>query len=86
MESGAEHIDRCCEPDCEVTVPIDGELEAAFAERIIDRLQALNRDLREAMREHPGGARPIVELHPLGAGPFASDAGKIKQVRLQPSR
>ena len=66
----------------EIQGGITPELRNAFSERITARLEALNKDFREAMREHPEGAIPLIELHSLGTGPFAADSGKIKQRRM----
>jgi phenylacetate-CoA ligase len=66
----------------ELRHPITPALRRGFERRIVARVEEMNADLREAMREHPAAARPLVELHPLGGGPFAADAGRIKQVRL----
>jgi phenylacetate-CoA ligase len=65
----------------EIEGDITDQLRTTFAERITARLEALNKDFREAMKEHPEGAIPLVELHPLSTGPFAADSGKIKQRR-----
>jgi phenylacetate-CoA ligase len=66
----------------EVRHPITPALRQGFERRIIARVEAMNADFREAMREHAAVARPLVELHPLGGGPFAADGGRIKQTRL----
>ena len=66
----------------EIQSQITDDLRAQFAERITARLQSLNKDFAEAMKEHPEGALPMVELHPLGDGPFSEDSGKIKQRRM----
>ena len=66
----------------EITAQIDQGLQQQFEERIVEQLVALNRDFREAMEEHAEGARPIIALHPPGAGPFEADEAKIKQTRL----
>jgi phenylacetate-CoA ligase len=66
----------------ELRRPVTPALRRAFEQRVVARVEAMNADFREAMREHPASARPLVELHPLGAGPFAADAGRIKQTRL----
>ena len=46
------------------------------------RLRDLNADFREAWKEYPEAMVPDVQLFRLGQGPFAEDAGKIKQARL----
>jgi hypothetical protein len=45
-------------------------------------LIALNADFRAAWQEYPDALTPVIELHPRGTGPFAADAGRIKQARL----
>ncbi|MFI5311109.1 MAG: phenylacetate--CoA ligase family protein [Gemmatimonadales bacterium] len=66
----------------EVSAPPTDALRAEFAERITPRLIALNADFREAWREYPETLVPVIELHGEGEGPFSTDAGRIKQVRL----
>jgi phenylacetate-CoA ligase len=66
----------------EVTDPISEPLRTAFADRIVRGLIALNADFREAWREYPETLVPVIELHRQGEGPFAADAGRIKQARL----
>lgn len=66
----------------EVTADITPELQRTFERRILTRLVALNADFREAMSEFAESATPVVQLFPLRAGPFAGDAGKIKQTRM----
>jgi phenylacetate-CoA ligase len=58
------------------------ELRHEFERRIVARVAAMNADFGQALHEHPASARPVVELYPLGQGPFAADAGRIKQTRL----
>jgi phenylacetate-CoA ligase len=66
----------------EIEGDITQDLRAQFAERMTSRLESLNKDFREAMKENRQDALPIVELHPLKEGPFAGDSGKIKQRRM----
>jgi len=66
----------------EVTAEITPAIQAAFEEHIIAGVHALNADFREALIEHPASATPLIQLYPLGTGPFAADAGRIKQTRL----
>jgi phenylacetate-CoA ligase len=66
----------------EVDVEPTAELTATYRDSILRRLIALNADFREAWREYPQTVTPIIELHPRGTGPFAADAGRIKQARL----
>ena len=47
-------------------------------------LDGLNLDYREALAEFPAAMEPIVSVHPLGSGPFAGDAHRIKPRRLAP--
>jgi phenylacetate-CoA ligase len=58
------------------------EHQSAFEQHITKSLFALNSDFREAMHEHPEAVTPVIQLYRLGEGPFAGDAGKIKQTRL----
>ncbi len=51
-------------------------------ERLRDGLRNLNLDYREAFVEFPGAMEPIVSVHPLGTGPFAEDASRIKPRRI----
>jgi hypothetical protein len=61
---------------------IDDAWRSATAERLRDRLIALNIDYRSSVGEFPGAMLPIVSTHGLGSGPFAGDAGRIKQRRI----
>jgi hypothetical protein len=45
----------------------------------------LNADFREAWREYPETLVPEIQLYRLGEGPFAGDAGRIKQARFLPA-
>jgi hypothetical protein len=66
----------------EVGGEITAGLQAEFAGRIVEAVQAINADFRTAMAEDADAVRPIVRLYPLGAGPFAADRARIKQTRL----
>ena len=66
----------------EVEVEPTAELTARYRDSILGRLIALNADFREAWQEYPETVTPVIELHPRGTGPFAADAGRIKQARL----
>jgi phenylacetate-CoA ligase len=66
----------------EIQGVVSDRLQAEFEKRIPERIRALNADFRTAMEEHPESARPVVELYPLGEGPFTADATKIKQTRI----
>jgi phenylacetate-CoA ligase len=58
------------------------ELVPAYREAMVKGLIALNADFRAAWLEYPEALTPVIELHPRGTGPFAADAGRIKQARL----
>ena len=66
----------------EVRGDVNTALQLQFEERIITRLRSLNADFREAMLEYEQTVTPVIELFPLGAGPFAEDTDKIKQTRM----
>ncbi len=66
----------------EVSREPDPKLTRRFAESIVPRLVELNADFREAWREYPETLVPDIQLYALGKGPFAGDAGKIKQSRF----
>jgi phenylacetate-CoA ligase len=61
---------------------VDDAWRFAAAERIRDGLSALNLDYRSSVGEFPGAMLPLVATHPLGGGPFAADATRIKQRRI----
>jgi phenylacetate-CoA ligase len=60
--------------------------DEAWRERIVgqmrDGLAALNLDYGTAAAEFPEAMKPIVDPYDRGAGPFAADAGRIKQRRV----
>ena len=62
----------------------DEAWRAAITAQFRDGLRDLNADYREALLEFPAAMEPVVTLHPLGDGPFAGDAGRIKPRRLLP--
>lgn len=66
----------------EVDVVPSVELEASYRDSILRNLIVLNADFREAWQEYPETVTPVIELYPRGTGPFAADAGRIKQARL----
>jgi phenylacetate-CoA ligase len=66
----------------ETDVAPTAELATAYREAMLKGLIALNADFRAAWHEYPDALTPIIELHPRGTGPFAADAGRIKQARL----
>ena len=53
-----------------------------FSESILRNLVELNADFREAWHEYPETMVPQVHLYRVGEGPFARDAGRIKQTRM----
>ncbi len=61
---------------------IDDHWRAATAARIRDRLAEINLDYRQSVGEFPAAMLPIVSTEPLGGGPFAGDATRIKQRRI----
>jgi len=66
----------------ELNVEPSEALADIYRDSILRQLTALNADFRTAWQEHPEAVTPVIELHALGAGPFAADAGRIKQARL----
>lgn len=63
---------------------VDEAWQAAIAVQFRDGLRDVNADYREALLEFPAAMEPVVSVHPLGGGPFAADAGRIKPRRLLP--
>lgn len=57
------------------------ELAGRFSASILRNLVKLNGDFREAWHESPETMVPRVCLYRVGQGPFARDAGQIKQTR-----
>lgn len=53
--------------------------EPALSEHVLSQLRARNGDFANASRIAADGARPTLRLFAHGAGPFAADAGKLKQ-------
>jgi phenylacetate-coenzyme A ligase PaaK-like adenylate-forming protein len=66
----------------EVTASITSELHDDFDRRIIERVRKINSDFRTAMKEEERSIRPVIQLFPLGGGPFAADNSRIKQTRI----
>ena len=66
----------------EIRGDITSDHESLFNERIPEELLKFNADFKEAWREYPETLVPIIRLYEIGQGPFASDSGKIKQVRM----
>lgn len=58
------------------------ELQRRFSDSMLAGLRDLNADFREALKEYAETMVPDVRLFRPGQGPFAADAGKIKQARL----
>lgn len=61
---------------------IDDAWRAQVATRMRDGLAGLNLDYGAAVGEFPSAMVPVVETYAIGGGPFAEDAGRIKQRRL----
>jgi phenylacetate-CoA ligase len=53
-----------------------------IAERLRDGLARIDPDFRAAVKEFPAAMLPIVTFYEFGEGPFALDAGRIKQRRV----
>lgn len=69
----------------EVSREPNAALARRFADSILPSLVALNADFREAWHEYPETLVPDIQLYRIGEGPFAGDAGKIKQARFLPA-
>jgi phenylacetate-CoA ligase len=61
---------------------VDDAWRLGTAERIRDGLAALNMDFRSSLGEFPAAMLPIVSTYARGTGPFAGDATRIKQRRI----
>jgi hypothetical protein len=61
---------------------VDDAWRAQTVATLRDGLVGLNIDYRSSIVEFPAAMEPIVETHPIGGGPFAADAGRIKQRRI----
>ena len=48
-------------------------------DQVVERLAEVNQDFREAARFMPAAARPALELHAPGAGPFAGHDVRLKR-------
>lgn len=66
----------------EVSGATDFTIAEKFAAAIVPTLIELNADFREAWREYPETLKPDIQLYGIGTGPFAGDAGRIKQRRI----
>jgi len=64
------------------TAALDEPWQADISTRLREGLRNLNLDYREAFLEYPTAMEPIVSVHPLGTGPFAEDASRIKPRRI----
>lgn len=73
-------------PGVDLELEVGAVARDGWAERVAtdlrDGLAAIDLDVRTAVDELPGAMLPIVTFHPRGQGPFAADAGRIKQQRL----
>jgi hypothetical protein len=67
----------------ELTVAPTPALQEHYATSIVKTLLELNADVRAAWQEYPEALQPRIQLYGRGQGPFAADAGKIKQTRKQ---
>jgi phenylacetate-CoA ligase len=63
-------------------VEVDDAWRQDRALHIRDAVAALNRDYKTSLDEFPAAMLPVVETFALGTGPFAGDAGRIKQRRI----
>lgn len=66
----------------EVTGDTYEAMRRVFEEQIVDAVLGINGDFRVAAAEHWDSVRPVVHIYGIGEGPFAADAGKIKQTRI----
>jgi phenylacetate-CoA ligase len=66
----------------EIEVEPTEKLRQQFACTTVRHLAELNADFREALHEYPESLQPEIILHRVGEGPFAANAGRIKQARL----
>ncbi len=66
----------------EIETEPSNALKDRFAQAMVRRLSELNADFREALHEYPETLQPDIELHAIGAGPFAANSNRIKQARL----
>lgn len=64
------------------TADLDEPWQADISTRLREGLRNLNLDYREAFMEYPKAMEPIISVHPLGTGPFAEDASRIKPRRI----
>jgi len=60
----------------------DEERRIHMEQSLQDGLGGMSLDYREAQREFPDAMKPAVSLYETGKGPFAADAGRIKQRRI----
>jgi phenylacetate-CoA ligase len=76
--------DPCAEKRLTIALELNADTSppadvARLSERIVERLAELNQDFREALRFMPGSARPRLDLHPSGTGPFAGHDIRLKR-------
>jgi phenylacetate-CoA ligase len=73
-------------PGVHIELQAGATTEADWPERVAvelkDGLAVIDLDFRAACEEFPAAMLPIVTFYPLGSGPFAGDAGRIKQRRV----
>jgi phenylacetate-CoA ligase len=86
MNSFALVVDEDAEANKTLTLAIElgegreapGDREAARA-AVLERLAAINQDYREAQRFMPASARPRLEFHACGTGPFEGGDIRLKK-------
>lgn len=66
----------------ELADPAQPGLAARAAQALLKGLCHANPDYQQAFKEDPAAMLPVVQLWGRGQGPFAQDAGRIKQVRV----
>ena len=81
LEEGLEGAVRPCF-SFEIQGEITDELQARFEAHMTPQLRDLNADFREAMAEYQDTVTPVIQLFPMGAGPFSGDGSRIKQTRM----
>ena len=82
IDDGTGRRGRRSPSSCRISTASTTPGGSAAAERLRDGLEALNIDYRSSLGEFPGAMLPIVTTHAIGGGPFAADAGRIKQRRI----
>lgn len=61
---------------------VDDAWLAKVSDQFRDGLFRLNIDYRSSVGEFPGAMQPMIVAYARGGGPFAADAGRIKQRRI----